>query len=80
MVDVIKRRAATYQEVLDAPEHVVAEIVDGELYLSPRPAVAHARSMTVLGTLLTYAYDLGHGGGPGGWYFLNEPELTSPRM
>ena len=31
--------------------------------------------MTVLGTLLTYAYDLGHGGGPGGWYFLNEPEL-----
>ena len=76
MVDVIKRRAATYQDVLDAPEHVVAEIVDGELYLSPRSAVAHARSMTVLGTLLTYAYDLGHGGGPGGWYFLNEPELN----
>jgi Uma2 family endonuclease len=77
MVDSPKRREATYRDVLDAPEHVVAEIVDGELFLSPRPAGPHARarSMTVLGTLLTYAYDLGGGDGPGGWYFLNEPEL-----
>ncbi len=71
----MQRREATYQDVLDAPEHLVAEIVDGELYLSPRPAEPHARSMTILGALLTYAYDLGGGGGPGGWYFLNEPEL-----
>jgi Uma2 family endonuclease len=76
MVDARQRkREATYQDVLDAPEHMVAEIVDGELFLSPRPAVPHARSMTVLGALLTTAYDLGGGGGPGGWYFLDEPEL-----
>ena len=36
------RRRATYQDVLDAPEHVVAEIIDGELYTSPRPASPHA--------------------------------------
>src|SRR5690349_17529232 len=32
------RGKATYQDVLDAPEHLVAEILDGELVLSPRPA------------------------------------------
>lgn len=34
MVDT-KRRRATYQDVLDAPEHMVAEIFDGELVLPP---------------------------------------------
>ena len=29
---------ATYQDALDAPEHRVAEIVDGTLYTQPRPA------------------------------------------
>ena len=29
---------ATYQDVLDAPAHRVAEIVDGTLYTHPRPA------------------------------------------
>jgi len=33
---VTDRRRATCQDVLDAPEHVVAEIVNGELHLSPR--------------------------------------------
>ena len=33
---------ATYQDVLDAPLHKVAEIVDGKLYTHPRPAVPHA--------------------------------------
>jgi len=40
MADPAKRRA-TYQDILDAPEHVVAEIVDGTLYTSPRPAKPH---------------------------------------
>jgi hypothetical protein len=28
--------AATYQDILDAPENMIAEIIDGELMLSPR--------------------------------------------
>jgi hypothetical protein len=32
-----KKKRATYQDVLDAPEHKIAEIIDGELRLSPRP-------------------------------------------
>ena len=30
-------RRATYQDMLDAPAHRVAELVDGTLYVSPRP-------------------------------------------
>jgi hypothetical protein len=31
-------KRATYEDVLNAPENKVAEILDGELVLSPRPA------------------------------------------
>ena len=44
---------ATYQDVLDAPEHRVAEIVDGTLYTQPRPAMPHALASSALGTDLS---------------------------
>jgi Uma2 family endonuclease len=69
-----KRREATYQDVLDAPEHMVAELIDGELVLSPRPGFAHQLSQTnLLGRLLP-PFHFGDDG-PGGWIFLIEPEL-----
>lgn len=68
------KRAATYQDVLDAPEHLVAEIIDGDLYLTPRPAWAHARATSRLGMVLGGPFDLGSGG-PGGWVIVDEPEL-----
>lgn len=67
------RRTATYQDVLDAPDHVVAEIVGGELVTSPRPGSLHAAAASNLGGEL---YPFGRGkGGPGGWVILLEPEL-----
>lgn len=68
------RRPATYEDVLNAPEHLVAEIIDGELYTSPRPAPRHARASSSLGGMLWGPYDHGRGG-PGGWLILDEPEL-----
>jgi len=68
------RRSATYQDVLDAPPHVVAELLDGELYLQPRPAKPHAETASVLGMLLGSPFRLGKGG-PGGWWIQFEPEL-----
>lgn len=69
-----KPRRATYQDVLDAPEHMVAEIFDGELVLSPRPAgphtFVHSALMADLGTPF-----MRRGGGPGDWIILIEPEL-----
>ena len=43
-----KPRRATYQDILDAPEHKVAEIIDGELFLFPRPSGYHASTQQVL--------------------------------
>ena len=70
-----KRPEATYQDVLDAPEHLVAEILDGELFLSPRPAGPHASVASILGAELIPPFNHGRGGGPGGWIILSEPEL-----
>ena len=41
-------RRATYQDVLDAPAHRVAEIVDGTLHVSPRPPTLAALAKTRL--------------------------------
>jgi Uma2 family endonuclease len=66
---------ATYQDVLDAPPNMVAEIVDGSLHLHPRPHPRHARASSRLGTALGGAFDSYDGSGPGGWLILDEPEL-----
>ncbi len=65
---------ATYQDVLDAPEHLVAELIDGQLHLHPRPAKPHAAATTVLGEELGPPFRRGRGG-PGGWIILDEPEI-----
>jgi Uma2 family endonuclease len=69
-----KSRRATYQDVLDAPPHVVAELVGGQLRLTPRPAGAHASVATALTGELGPPFGRGRGG-PGGWLLLFEPEL-----
>lgn len=68
------RHPATYQDVLDAPEHMVAELIEGALHLHPRPAPRHARSSSTLGMAVGGPFDLGDRG-PGGWWILDEPEL-----
>ena len=40
MADAAHRRA-TYQDVLDAPENLIAEIIDGELFVSNAPHWHH---------------------------------------
>lgn len=65
---------ATYEDVLAAPENTIAEVMDGVLYTQPRPAIRHAQSASTLGLLLGGPFQLGRGG-PGGWVFIDEPEL-----
>ncbi len=75
-----ERNIATYDDVVAAPEHKIAEILDGELVLSPRPGGAHTEAASVLGGQLIGAF-FGRGGGPrtpGGWRILFEPELHFP--
>jgi Uma2 family endonuclease len=65
---------ASYEDILRAPPHKVAEILDGELVLSPRPAGPHAAAKTALGEELGPPFKRGRGG-PGGWIILYEPEV-----
>jgi Uma2 family endonuclease len=78
MSQVPVKRPATYQDLLQdllkVPDHRVAEIVDGELVTSPRPASRHTAAASALGEELGPPFKRGRGG-PGGWLILDEPEL-----
>ena len=73
MADPAKRRA-TYADLEAVPEHLVAEIIDGELMTHPRPSPRHGATANALGGELTGPYQKGLGG-PGGWVFVIEPEI-----
>lgn len=68
------KRPATYEDLCRVPEHLVAEIIDGELLVHPRPAPKHARAASSLGIEVGSPFDKGSGG-PGGWWILDEPEV-----
>ncbi|HEX4382227.1 MAG TPA: Uma2 family endonuclease, partial [Myxococcales bacterium] len=66
---------ATYEDLKRVPDHKVAELVAGELIVSPRPAARHAVASSRLTGALTI-FDRKPGGNePGGWHILIEPEL-----
>ena len=67
-------RRATYQDVLDAPPHVVAEVMSGTLHTQPRPASRHAWASSGIGAKINPPFNYGDGG-PGGWWIVFEPEL-----
>jgi len=73
---VTARRPASYEDLLAVPEHLVAEIVDGDLVTSPRPASPHALTAGRVFRDLSGGFDGPSGGdGSGGWWILFEPEL-----
>lgn len=65
---------ATYQDIVDAPPNMVAEIINGALHTHPRPAPRHSFTGSGLGYELVGPFQRGKGG-PGGWIILDEPEL-----
>lgn len=68
------KTGATYDDLCAVPENFVAEIFDGELYATPRPAVPHTHTASVLGFELGGPFHRGRNG-PGGWWIFVEPEL-----
>ena len=70
-------RRAAYEDLIAVPDNLVAEIIDGELFTSPRPATPHARAASAIGSDLFGGFDGPPGGAnrPGGWWILDEPEL-----
>lgn len=70
-----RKHPATYADLQALPEHLVGELIEGELIASPRPAVPHAKVSAVLTSELLGPFQHGRRGGPGGWWILAEPEL-----
>jgi Uma2 family endonuclease len=68
------KKDATYDDLIEVPDHFVAEMFDGDLYASPRPAIRHAHAASVLAGKLMDPFHCGRNG-PGGWVILHEPEL-----
>ena len=59
-------RRASYQDVLDAPPNMTAEVIDGELHLQPKPAPPHVFAESSL-TIGLMEFDKRSGGnGPRG--------------
>ena len=74
-------RTKTYADYLALPEGTKAELIDGELYMSPQPKGRHVRVASLLGGHLavrmgTHADPTSDG--PGGWWILHEPECHLP--
>jgi Uma2 family endonuclease len=67
------KKGATYDDLARVPEHFVAEMFDGELYASPRPALPHAFAAVALVVKLGGPFSFDRD--PGGWVMLIEPEL-----
>jgi Uma2 family endonuclease len=68
------RRSATYADLEALSDRYVGEILDGDLYATPRPRLRHAVTATRLTSRIALPFDEGTGG-PGGWWILIEPEL-----
>ena len=70
------RKRATYEDLLQVPERLVAEIIDGELTTAPRPSFPYARAVSIISRQLD-SFDRETDGpdDPGGWWIFSEPEL-----
>jgi Uma2 family endonuclease len=67
-------RFATYEDLCQVPDTMLAQIIHGQLIVMPRPAPKHALASSSLGGSL-YPPMANGSGGPGGWWILFEPEL-----
>lgn len=74
MSGVARRREATYEDLLALPDDVLGQLVEGDLHATPRPAIGHQLSVSMLGFELGPPFHTGRGG-PGGWWIVDEPEV-----
>jgi Uma2 family endonuclease len=77
VVPKLRERPATYEDLLKVPDNMVAEIVEGELFASPRPANPHMRAAGRIYGLISGSFDGGDDSGE--WWILFEPEVHLDR-
>lgn len=65
------KKGASYADLCELPERFIAEIVDGDLYATPRPGLPVVLATSVLIQMLGSF----HRAGPGGWILLHRVEV-----
>lgn len=73
MADAAEKKS-TYADLDALPERSKAQLVDGALFIPPRPSVPHQEAESALSEELRPPFHRGRGG-PGGWVILVEPEI-----
>lgn len=69
-------RLATYEDLLGLPEDARAEVVGGELTMSPAPLPKHSKVQRAIGRFVGGPFDDDDGhGGPGGWWIFVEVDV-----
>jgi len=68
------KKRAVYDDLYTIPENMIGEIIDGELFVSPRPSPRHSKVSSVLSMGIGPPFQFAHGG-PGGWIILYEVEI-----
>lgn len=63
-----------YEDILNLPEHLVGEIINGRLNVQPRPSPKHTLASSALGIEIGTLFH-GRFGGEDGWWIIDEPEL-----
>jgi len=63
-----------YAQLCALPSGQTGEIINGRLYVQPRPAGPHALVSSTLTMDVGNPFQRGKGG-PGGWWILDEPEV-----
>ncbi len=72
----IAPKRATYRDLLALSDEVRAEVLGGEVTLSPAPLPRHSRTQRSLARFIGGPYDDDDGlGGPGGWWILLEVDV-----
>lgn len=74
----LAKASSLYEEILNLPENLYGEILNGELTTQPRPTGRHGIAQRGLNLDLAGPFDFGRGG-PGGWWILSEPEVHFAR-
>src|SRR5690242_15555671 len=69
-------RLATYEDLLRLGDDVRAEILDGQIVVSPAPLPRHSRTQRALSRFVGGPFDDDDGrGGPGGWWIFVEVDV-----
>lgn len=72
-------RRATWEDLEALPETVLGELIQGVLYVMPRPRPAHQSAGSVLGAELNGPFQRARRG-PGGWWIVDGPGIAIPAL